>query len=103
VEFIASVRAARSSTAVKLTAVLVAAAMALALSGCSSGDDKAYDISPIFPLTENKCAQYNGDESGAGLAKTCMVTKSECERAAEDWHQSMRDGGVNDAIQFSCD
>jgi hypothetical protein len=31
-----------------------------------------------------------------------MVTKSECEKAAADWRNAMRNGGVGDAIEFSC-
>lgn len=91
------------SKVVKFGVWLAAAALTIAVSGCSSGDEKRYDISPIFPLSANKCAEYHGDESGEGFNATCMVTKSECERAAADWRKVMRERGVNDAIQFSCD
>ena len=82
-------------------AVLVALTLTAA-TGCSSQDEKGYDISPIFPLSADKCARYNGEESGEGFGATCMVTKADCERAAADWAQSMRESGVS-SIQFSCD
>ena len=82
--------------AMRVAALLVAAIVTIGVSGCSNG--KQYDISSIFPLSADKCAKYNGDEPGDG---SCMVTKSECERAAEDWRQATRN--VSGAIQFSCD
>lgn len=84
--------------AVALGAVV---AMTLAVAGC--GDAKAYDIGPLFPLTADKCAKYDGDAKGEGLWASCMVTKAQCERAVADWNQSMRDGGVDDALLFTCD
>jgi hypothetical protein len=80
----------------RVTAFLVAAAATIAISGCSNG--KQYDISPIFPLSADTCAKYNGDEPGDG---SCLVTESDCERAAEDWRLATRN--VSGAIQFSCD
>jgi len=76
--------------------------MVLALGACGAGG-KTYDISPIFPLSSDKCAKYGGDEEGSGIAATCMVTKEECERAAADWSEAMSSSGVNDAMLFSCD
>jgi hypothetical protein len=86
----------------KLIAFFVAATMAVALSGCGGANAKAYDISPIFPLSSGKCAQYGGDQQGSGVSATCMVTKAECEKAAADWRRAMENGGVNDAVEFSC-
>jgi hypothetical protein len=93
----------RSSLAMRIAALFVAAAVTIVVSGCTNTEEKRYDISPIFPLSADKCAKYNGDETGEGPNATCMVTKSECERAAEDWRQAMHEGGVSDAIQFRCD
>ncbi len=87
----------------KRCAVIFVVAAAITGLGCSSADAKEYDISPIFPLSADKCAKYNGEESGEGLGATCMVTKADCERAVADWEAAMREGGVNDAMQFSCD
>lgn len=86
----------------RIIACFVAASMAAALTGCGSADAKAYDISPIFPLSSGKCAQYGGHQGGSSITGTCMVTKAECEKAAADWRQAMAAGGVNDAIEFSC-
>jgi hypothetical protein len=84
--------------------VLAAAVMlTIGATSCSDENARQYDISPIFPLTSDKCAQYNGEESGEGLSATCMVTKADCERAAADWRQAMSDGGVTDGILFTCD
>jgi hypothetical protein len=80
----------------------VAMAAAAALSGCGS-DVKSYDISPIFPVSSDKCATYRGTVQGSGLTAHCWVTKAECERAASDWEQAMQQGGVKDAVLFSCD
>lgn len=86
---------------VKMLALFAVAGLSVTLSACGGGD-KTYDISPVFPLTANKCAKYHGDEQGSGISATCMVTKDECERAAADWRQAMESGGVNGAIEFSC-
>jgi hypothetical protein len=32
----------------------------------------------------------------------CMVTKAQGEKAAADRRNAMQNGGVNDAIQFTC-
>lgn len=85
----------------KFYALFAAASMAAALTGCGGGG-KTYDISPIFPLSPDKCARYHGDEKGSGITANCMVTKAECEKAAADWRNAMQNGGVNDAINFSC-
>jgi hypothetical protein len=85
----------------KLLVLFAVAGLSATLSACGGGD-KTYDISPVFPLTPNKCAKYHGDEQGSGITATCMVTKDGCERAAADWKQAMASGGVNDAIEFSC-
>jgi hypothetical protein len=86
----------------RFIACCCAAASLTALSGC--GDTaKGYDISPIFPLSSGKCARYGGSQEGSGFAAKCMVTKSECEKAAADWRAAMQSGGVNDAIEFSCE
>lgn len=81
--------------------LLAAASLTIALSSCG-GSDKTYDISPIFPLSSDKCARYDGDEKGTGIDATCMVTKEECEKAAADWRNAMSSSGVNDAINFRC-
>lgn len=80
----------------------VGAGIVLALTGCGSGDAKTFDIAPIFPASSDKCARYGGEERGSGLQSSCMVTKSECEKAAADWRNAMSSSGVNDAIEFSC-
>lgn len=85
----------------RIATLFATVTLAAAVSGCLSSEGKDYDISPIFPLSSNKCAEYNGEQSGEGFSATCMVTKSDCERAAADWKQATRN--VGDAIQFSCD
>lgn len=86
----------------RILAVFAAASMAMAVSGCGSADARTYDISPIFPLSSGKCAQYDGVQQGSGIYATCMVTLAECERAAADWRTAMENAGVYDAIEFSC-
>jgi hypothetical protein len=86
----------------QVCACLAMAAAAIALTACG-GSDKTYDISPVFPLSSGKCAEYHGDEEGSGITATCMVDKNECERAAADWRESMQSSGVNDAIEFTCE
>ncbi len=84
-------------------AVLAAASVGAAVCGCGGGGAaQAYDIAPIFPLSSGKCAHYGGHEEGSGLTAKCMVTKEECEKAAADWRNAMQNGGVNEAIEFSC-
>lgn len=80
-------------------AFFAAASVAVALGACGS-DGKQYDISPIFPLSSDKCARYDGDQTGAGSTATCMVTKAECKKAAADWRNAMV--RVNNALLFSC-
>lgn len=92
----------RYRTATRLIAVFAAATTMFALSACEHNDPKAYDISPIFPLSSDKCAKYDGKVDGQGITSHCYVTKAQCERAAADWRQAMQHGGVTDAIQFSC-
>lgn len=87
----------------RIFACCAAASMAVALTACGGADAKTYDISPIFPLSSDKCARYGGDQEGTGFTATCMVTKAECERAAADWREAMESSGVNDAILFSCE
>lgn len=93
--------ARRSVGSVRGAVLVLAITATIAIGGCSSGDERQFDISPIFPLSADKCASYNGEESGEGFSATCMVTKSDCERAAADWREAMR--GVPDAILFTCD
>lgn len=81
----------------RIAALIATATLAFAVSGCSSADAKEYDISPIFPLSSDTCEKYHGDENEDG---SCLVTKSECERAAADWREAMT--SVEGAIQFSC-
>lgn len=90
----------RSAVAKRIVALC---ATTLVLFGCSTSGEARYDISPIFPLSTDTCAKYHGEESGEGFGATCLVTKSECERAVADWRQAMSAGGVDDAILFSCD
>jgi hypothetical protein len=85
----------------RILACFAVASMAAALTGCGGGG-KTYDISPVFPVDPGKCARYHGDQQGSGITATCMVTKDECEKAAADWRTAMATGGVNDAIEFSC-
>lgn len=85
----------------KIVASVAAASMAVSLTGCG-GASKSYDISPIFPLESGKCAKYGGDQQGSGITASCMVTKDECEKATADWREAMQSGGVNDAIEFTC-
>lgn len=92
----------RSRITRRLIAIFAAATMVCAVSACTR-DSKTYDISPIFPLSSDKCAKYDGTTEGSGLTAHCWVTKAECERAASDWKQEMQSGGVTDAIQFRCD
>lgn len=73
----------------RIAAVVAATTIAVALSGCGNVSAKTYDISPIFPLSAGKCAQYNGDQKGSGITATCMVTKTECKKAAADWRKAM--------------
>ncbi|MDR0593402.1 MAG: hypothetical protein LBG60_09170 [Bifidobacteriaceae bacterium] len=79
-------------------AAAVSVVMASALVGC--GEDKKYDIGPIFPLTADKCEKYNGEKEGEGLTESCWVGKEDCERAAADWAEAMEN--VPDAIVFTC-
>lgn len=82
-------------------AVLSSLAVSAALVACG-GSDKTYNISPIFPLSADKCDTYNGEQEGSGMSATCMVSKDDCERAAADWKESMDSSGV-DALLFTCD
>jgi hypothetical protein len=86
----------------KFHAFIAAASMTVALGGCAGSDAKTYDISPIFPLSSDKCARYGGDQKGTGFSASCMVNKAQCEKAAADWRNAMASRGINDAIQFSC-
>jgi hypothetical protein len=86
----------------RTAALFVAATTVFAISGCGA-EPKSYDIGPIFPASADKCARYHGDAKGEGFTATCMVTQAECKKAAADWRDAMRNGGVNDAIQFTCD
>lgn len=88
---------------IKISALVAAATMTLVLTGCGDAGAKTYDISPIFPLSSGKCAKYDGDQQGSGINATCMVSKTECEKAAADWRKAMESGGVGDAVEFSCD
>ena len=83
-------------------ALLVAVAASMTLTACGQGDSKTYDISPIFPLSADKCVKYDGKTEGSGFGARCWVSKSKCEQAVQDWRQAMREGGVSDAIQFTC-
>ena len=85
----------------RILAFFAAAGMAAALAGCGASA-KGYDISPIFPLSADKCARYDGHQEGSGITAKCMVSKAECVKAAADWSAAMESGGVDDAIDFSC-
>lgn len=93
----------KDSLKTRLIGISVAGAATLALTGCGSGDSKPYDIAPIFPLTSDKCAKYNGDAEGTGFTSHCWVSKDDCERAVEDWRQAMQESAVTDAILFRCE
>jgi hypothetical protein len=86
----------------RLIATFAVAITVLAVSACGQSDSKKYDIAPIFPLSSDKCAKYDGKAQGGGFSAHCWVTKTECERAASDWRQAMQQSGVSDAIEFSC-
>lgn len=83
-------------------AFLAAAITAVAVSACGQSESKGYDIAPIFPLSSDKCGKYDGQSEGTGLTAHCWVTKAKCEQAVQDWRQAMREGGVSDAVQFTC-
>lgn len=83
-------------------AFFVASSLVVGVTACGGGG-KTYDISPIFPLSSDKCAKYNGEQEGSGPTETCMVSKDDCERASADWNEAMESGAVYDAIEFSCD
>jgi hypothetical protein len=83
----------------RVGAIATIATIALVLSGCQS-DSNTYDIAPIFPLSADKCAKYDGTPEGTGLTAHCWVTKAKCEQAAQDWRDAMHN--VDDAIQFTC-
>ena len=91
----------RNAVSWRPAALLVAVTLMSAVCGCSSSDSKTYDISPIFPLTANKCAKYDGKSEGSGFAAKCLVTRDKCEQAVQDWRNATR--SVGDAIQFRCD
>lgn len=95
------VERSRAKTGIGRVSVAV---LLLATSACSdaSSGGRDYDISPVFPLSAGKCARYNGVEEGEGLTSRCMVTKTDCERAASDWRDAMQSSGVRDAINFTC-
>ena len=88
------------------TRLMAVSAVFLAVAGLAacgnSGNDKTYDIAPIFPLSADKCAQYDGTAEGSGLDSHCWVTKDECEKAAADWRVAMQDSYVSDPIEFTC-
>jgi hypothetical protein len=92
---------ARGARRKSIATVLLAMGVVLMLAACGGGG-KTYDIGPLFPLSPDKCAKYDGDQSGSGMTESCMVTKGECERAVADWQEAMQSGGVNEAIEFSC-
>jgi hypothetical protein len=92
----------RLRAADRVFAFLAVACMTVGLTSCGGVGAKAYDISPIFPLSTGKCARYGGHEEGSGVTATCMVTKAECEKASADWRRAMEAGGVTEAIEFSC-
>ncbi|MDQ1743351.1 MAG: hypothetical protein QOE23_1690 [Pseudonocardiales bacterium] len=95
-------RAEPSPLRTRAGALLAMATTLVALTACSTGERKSYDIAPIFPLTAGKCAKYDGKSEGTGFASHCWVTKANCQQAAADWRQMMREGGVTDAILFRC-
>jgi hypothetical protein len=86
----------------KIYSLVAAASMVLALAGCAGSDSAKYDISPIVPLSSDKCARYGGDQKGTGVTASCMVDKAGCEKAAADWRNAMASRGIADAILFSC-
>jgi hypothetical protein len=85
---------------IKMLSLLATAGTVVILAGCGDGG-KTYDISAIFPLSPDKCAEYGGTEEGSGPGATCMVTKEQCERAVSDWRAATQN--VSGAINFRCD
>jgi len=67
-----------------------------ALAACSSASSQTYDIGPIFPASPNKCQKYEGKEDG----RHCWVSLENCERAAADWENAMKN--IPNAIRFKC-
>ena len=86
----------------RIIGLFAAACVAAVLAACGGANAKTYDIAPIFPLSQDKCAKYGGEQKGSGITASCLVTKAECERAAADWRDAMASSGVTDAIEFSC-
>ena len=87
----------------RIGAGAAAALVALTFAACSNTDEKKYDIAPVFPLSSDKCEEYNGETEGTGFTAHCWVTLTDCKRAADDWAASMKKSGVNDAILFRCE
>src|SRR4051812_43475108 len=49
-----------------LSAAVIAFAF-VSLAACNEHDSRKYDISPIFPLSADKCDRYNGKTEGSGI------------------------------------
>ena len=84
----------------RVAAGIAACIVVVTLAACNENDSKTYDITPIFPLSSDKCATYNGTVEGTGVLAHCWVGKADCERAAADWATAMKN--VPDAIKFTC-
>jgi hypothetical protein len=81
----------------------VAAFVAVAIAACGGGGGKSYDIGEMGFMDAARCAEYGGSFDEESITESCMVNKKECERAAGEWNSSMREGGVNDGIDFGCE
>jgi hypothetical protein len=83
--------------------LLVAVSLAVFVAACGGGSGKGYNIGEMGFMDAAKCAEYGGTYNAESILEACMVTKEECERAAGEWNAEMREGGVNDGIDFSCE
>lgn len=86
----------------RICGFLATVVLVVVVAACGGGSNKSYDIGE-FTFSAEKCAEYGGTYDEESITESCMVTRDECERAAGEWNASMQEGGVNDAIDFSCD
>src|ERR1700693_739809 len=63
----------RLRTPSRLFSIFAVATTVIALSACSQASAKTYDIQPVFPLSADKCAKYDGKAEGTGIMGHCWV------------------------------
>lgn len=90
-----------SKRATEVLAALIALAVTLAVTACSTPEAKMYDIGPIFPLSPTKCAKYNGEAEDEGPLAHCWVKLADCQRAAADWNSFLKRSG-SPGVRFGC-